>query len=104
MVISFTHHSNVNILSTKHKYVEVNHIYKDSYLPCSRSHRTPLSGQVGVDTFQSTVHAEFQMNSHPDRGSVQTAINAIPYHSGGTNTAEAIKFLRTDSFSAAHGE
>ena len=63
----------------------------------------PTAVQVGVDTFQSNVKSEFNMNTYNDRQSVQTAINKIPYHSGGTNTAKAITFMNTDSFTAAHG-
>ncbi|XP_060600216.1 uncharacterized protein LOC132753729 isoform X4 [Ruditapes philippinarum] len=64
----------------------------------------PTSVQVGVDTFQSSVKSEFNMNTYHDRQSIQDAINKIPYHSGGTNTAKAITFMNTDSFSAAHGD
>ncbi|XP_053401477.1 uncharacterized protein LOC123550590 isoform X2 [Mercenaria mercenaria] len=64
----------------------------------------PGAVQVGVDTFQSSVKSEFNLNTYHDRQSVQTAINKIPYHSGGTNTAKALTFVKADSFTAAHGD
>ncbi|KAH3775135.1 hypothetical protein DPMN_176532, partial [Dreissena polymorpha] len=64
----------------------------------------PNAVQVGVDTFHSTVKTEFHMNQYNDRPGVQAAINKIPYTTGGTNTAEAIKYMATDSFTAAHGD
>ncbi|XP_052786279.1 cartilage matrix protein-like [Mya arenaria] len=63
----------------------------------------PNAVQVGVDTFQTSVKAEFYMNTYQDRPSVQQAINNIAYHSGLTHTGEALRFMHTDSFSAAHG-
>ncbi|WAR30023.1 MATN1-like protein [Mya arenaria] len=62
----------------------------------------PNAVQVGVDTFQTSVKAEFYMNTYQDRPSVQQAINNIAYHSGLTHTGEALRFMHTDSFSAAH--
>ncbi|WAR12942.1 CO6A6-like protein, partial [Mya arenaria] len=64
----------------------------------------PNAVQVGVDTFQTSVKAEFYMNTYQDRTSVQQAINNIAYHSGLTHTGEALRFMHTDSFSAAHGD
>ncbi|WAR30004.1 COCA1-like protein [Mya arenaria] len=51
----------------------------------------PNAVQVGVDTFQTSVKAEFYMNTYQDRPSVQQAINNIAYHSGLTNTGEALR-------------
>jgi len=59
--------------------------------------------QIGVDTFQSTHKAEFHMNTYLNKTQLVDAIGKISYHSGGTNTGEAIKFMHNDSFSTAAG-
>lgn len=63
----------------------------------------PTAVQVGVDTFQSNVKSEFNMNKYSDRPAIQNAINNIQYTAGGTHTGEAIRFVRSDSFSSAAG-
>ena len=63
----------------------------------------PHDVQIGVDTFQSTHKAEFNLNSFNNKQQMVTAISNIRYSSGGTHTGEAIRFLRTNSFTAAHG-
>lgn len=63
----------------------------------------PTAVQVGVDTFQTNVKSEFNMNTYDNRQDVQNAINGIHYDAGLTHTGEAIKFMRTDSFSASAG-
>ncbi|XP_052786251.1 cartilage matrix protein-like [Mya arenaria] len=60
------------------------------------------SFNIGPNAVQ--VKAEFYMNTYQDRPSVQQAINNIAYHSGLTHTGEALRFMHTDSFSAAHGD
>ena len=63
----------------------------------------PQDVQVGVDTFQTTHKAEFNLNTYQDKQHMLTAINNIKYTQGLTHTGEAIRFLRSDSFTAAHG-
>lgn len=64
----------------------------------------PNAVQVGVDTFQTSHKAEFDLNSFSTRQDVQAAVNKIAYTAGGTHTGEAIKFLREHSFTAATGK
>lgn len=64
----------------------------------------PNDIQVGVDTFQNSVKSEFNMNKYADKNAMKTAVKNIAYHSGGTNTGPAIKFMTDTSFSTAAGK
>lgn len=64
----------------------------------------PNDIQVGVDTFQSSVKTQFNMNHYKDKNALKAAIGKIAYHGGGTNTGPAIKYMTTDSFSAKAGK
>lgn len=64
----------------------------------------PNDIQIGVDTFQSSVKSEFNLNKYLDKTALKNAISSIVYHTGGTNTGPAIKFMTTDSFSTAAGK
>ena len=64
----------------------------------------PNDIQVGVDTFQSSVKTQFNMNQFKDKNALKAAIGKIAYHGGGTHTGPAIKYMTTDSFSAHAGK
>ena len=64
----------------------------------------PKDVQIGVDTFQTTVKSEFNMNTYTSKQPMLAAINNIHYQPGLTHTGEAISFMANDSFSAAHGK
>ncbi|MEW8562772.1 MAG: VWA domain-containing protein [Candidatus Thiodiazotropha sp.] len=64
----------------------------------------PGDVQIGVDTFQTTYKSEFNLNAFTDKQRMLSAINNIKYTQGLTHTGEAIRFMTTDSFTAAHGE
>ena len=64
----------------------------------------PTDVQIGVDTFQTSHKAEFNLNTYSDKQRMLTAINNIKYTTGLTHTGDAIRFMRTDSFSAAKGK
>ena len=63
----------------------------------------PKDVQIGVDTFQTTHKAEFNLNTYPDKQHMLNAISNIKYQRGLTHTGEAIRFMTSDSFTAAHG-
>ena len=63
----------------------------------------PADVQIGVDTFQTSHKAEFNLNTYPDKQHMLTGINNIKYSSGSTHTGEAIRFMTSDSLTAAHG-
>ncbi|XP_061197993.1 uncharacterized protein LOC133206079 [Saccostrea echinata] len=59
--------------------------------------------EVGVITYSDRTHLEFHLNAHHDKQSLANAINNIRYISGGTNTADALKYARETSFQTANG-
>lgn len=60
--------------------------------------------QIGVVTFASTPHNEFNLNTYHNKHDTVTAINNIGYHSGGTRTDSALKYVEANSFKAAAGD
>ena len=59
--------------------------------------------EVGVVTYSSKPTNQFHLNKYTDKNSLLGAIQNIHYISGGTNTADAIKYAREVSFQAANG-
>ncbi len=59
---------------------------------------------VGVMTFSDTAHIELHLNSYNMRYELQDAIDKIVYRRGTTNTADALRLLRTEAFQTAHGD
>lgn len=58
---------------------------------------------IGVVTFSSKPHLEFHLNKFNSKSAVNQGVSNIHYISGGTNTADAIKYARQTSFLAANG-
>ncbi|XP_067680566.1 collagen alpha-6(VI) chain-like [Haliotis asinina] len=63
----------------------------------------PQHNQISVLTFSDDVHNSFWFNTYKSRHDVTHAISNIKYVGAGTNTADAFKFARYQSFSANHG-
>ena len=63
----------------------------------------PKDVQIGVDTFQTSVKSEFNLNTYPTKQPMLSAINNIKYTQGLTHTGQAISFMANDSFTIAHG-
>jgi len=54
--------------------------------------------QIGVTTFSTLTHPQFNLNNYHDSASLIHAILHIPYQSGGTNTGEAITYVAQHNF------
>ena len=63
----------------------------------------PNDVQVGVDTFSTGFDHEFKLNANNDKTKLQQAVSSISYSGGGTNTGNAIKLMRQQSFTANSG-
>ena len=63
----------------------------------------PDDTQVGVISFSSSATARFYLNTYHDKAALLTAINNLPYSSGGTNTAAALDLLRQQGYTQANG-
>ena len=55
-------------------------------------HNSPRSS-VGVILFESNAHIQFNLQTYTSLNSLLSAINQLPYSSGGTDTAEALTLL-----------
>lgn len=62
------------------------------------------SVRVGIVTFSNDDHLEFHLNTYKDKLGLFTAIDDIPYRPGNTNTADALKTMRSDMFTAFNGD
>ncbi|XP_037310495.2 collagen alpha-6(VI) chain-like [Pungitius pungitius] len=59
--------------------------------------------RVGLAQFSDEPIAEFLLKDHKNKKSLQAAIKAVKYRTGGTNTGEAINFLRDNFFTEEAG-
>ncbi|PVD21494.1 hypothetical protein C0Q70_19668 [Pomacea canaliculata] len=60
--------------------------------------------RIGVEEFSSRPYTEFHLNKYNTKAEVLAAVNNIPYRSGGTNTGDAIKYLKDTMFNQANGD
>lgn len=63
----------------------------------------PTGAHIGLVTFSSKPHNEFHLNKFNDKAKTTAGVTNIHYISGGTNTADALKYARTTSFLPANG-
>ena len=64
----------------------------------------PRNVQIGVVTWATTVHNEFNLNTFHTKNDVVHAINNINYNSGNTQTHLALQYVEKNSFKAAAGD
>jgi len=60
--------------------------------------------RVGLITYSSSVGSRFNLNDYSTVASVQSAISALTYPSGGTNTGGALAYVRTTMLTSAAGD
>ena len=63
----------------------------------------PDDTQVGVISFSSSPTPRFYLNTFHDKAALLTAIDNLPYNSGGTNTADALDLLRQQGYTSTNG-
>ncbi|KAK3604612.1 hypothetical protein CHS0354_027465, partial [Potamilus streckersoni] len=63
----------------------------------------PQNVQISVITFGSHAKEEFPLNRYQDQATLLSAISRIVYHSGTTQTDEALAYVRNNSFLPSHG-
>ncbi|XP_061170021.1 mucin-3B-like [Saccostrea echinata] len=59
--------------------------------------------QFGCITFGDTVRNDFYLNTYHDRNQLLQKIQSLTFLMSGTNTADALKFVRENAFSHSHG-
>lgn len=60
--------------------------------------------RVGLLLYGTTVHVEFHLGDFSTKGALFSAINSVKYKYGSTNTAEALRILRTEMFLEKNGD
>jgi collagen type VI alpha len=60
--------------------------------------------RIGLVVFSTEAHVEFHLNSYKNKDDIIDAISRIKYTYGMTNTADALKLMRTEMFSPANGD
>jgi Mg-chelatase subunit ChlD len=60
--------------------------------------------RVGVLIYSTEVHLQFQLNTYRTKGQIFDAIDQIPYRYGSTNTADGLKTMRTQMYTAVNGD
>ena len=60
--------------------------------------------RVGIVSYSTGVHIEFNLNTYSTSKDIIAAIDAIPYRYGSTNTADGLKTMRTQMYTAANGD
>ena len=60
--------------------------------------------RVGVIIYSTRDHVEFQMNTYSTKAEVYNAVDEIPWRYGSTNTADALKTMRTEMFTRQNGD
>ena len=63
----------------------------------------PDNVQFSSVTFSSAVRNDFWLNTYHDRRGLLHAVQNIAYMGAGTNTSEALNFVRQESFLRIHG-
>uniref|UniRef100_A0A8W8JZG9 VWFA domain-containing protein n=1 Tax=Magallana gigas TaxID=29159 RepID=A0A8W8JZG9_MAGGI len=58
----------------------------------------PSNTRVGIETFATTVNHQFALGDHQTVASLITAIDKIPYQTGGTQITTALAYAATNSF------
>ena len=59
---------------------------------------------VGLITFSNTATTWFSLGAYEDRSSIKDAIDRVQHDSGTTNTAAALRMLRTSFFTQENGD
>ena len=60
--------------------------------------------RVGVIIYSTEDHLQFNLNEYSDKPSLYDAIEFMPYRYGSTNTADALKTMRTVMFTPENGD
>ena len=63
----------------------------------------PNDVQIGVMSYGSSNYFHFYLNTYSTKSAVLSAINAIPYSAGGTDTGGALNGVRITGFSESNG-
>jgi Mg-chelatase subunit ChlD len=60
--------------------------------------------RVGVVIYSTADYVQFHLNEYRTKADVYKAIDAMPYRFGSTNTADALRAMRTQMFTVGNGD
>ncbi|KAL5006010.1 hypothetical protein ScPMuIL_017168 [Solemya velum] len=60
--------------------------------------------RVGLLLYSTKVHVQFHLHDYSEKAALFSAINSVKYKYGSTNTAEALRRLRTEMFLEENGD
>ena len=60
--------------------------------------------KVGVIIYSTEEHVIFHLNEYHSKAEIYNAVDNIPYRYGSTNTADALKTMRTEMFTRGNGD
>lgn len=60
--------------------------------------------RIGILTYSTDVYIQFHMNQYTTKNELIAAVGNIPYNYGSTNTADALKTMRTEMFTRQNGD
>ena len=60
--------------------------------------------KVGVIIYSTQEHVMFHLNEYHTKAEVYNAVDEMPYRYGSTNTADALKTMRTEMFTEWNGD
>ena len=60
--------------------------------------------RVGVIIYSTSDYIQFHLNTYDTKDQIFEAIDNIPYRYGSTNTADALKTMRTEMYSRQNGD
>ena len=60
--------------------------------------------RVGIVIYSTEVYLQFQMNTYTSKVDMFSAIEAIPYRYGSTNTADSLLMMYSEMFTAGNGD
>ncbi|XP_060570089.1 uncharacterized protein LOC132728460 isoform X2 [Ruditapes philippinarum] len=63
----------------------------------------PQCTRIGIVTYSSGAYNQFYLNHYTTQTQLFNAIDGIQYHSGGSNTADALNFVSSQAFTTANG-
>lgn len=70
----------------------------------SRLQVGPDNTRVGLATFSDNATIRFQLNTYQRQGDMLSAVDALPYTAGRTNTADALRKMTSQMFTSGSGD
>jgi Mg-chelatase subunit ChlD len=96
----------VFVLDASTSVTEANYEVMKDFIKYFLLHAAVNTGdvRVGIIIYSTEDYLQFHLNAYTDKLEMYDAIDAMPYRHGSTNTADALRTMRTEMFTAANGD